>query len=652
MSSMTRMTFLHLALAPILAAVAVPAPAAAQNVSWDARWDQQRAQLLASQPGPMAAAVTRWEALTASENLNFDDYAGFLLTYPDFPRAALIRERAEARLAKEPVSAQRITGFFDRFPPQTPAGLSAYAVALTTMGDRRAAEWATKAWRAGPMDASAEAVLASRFGMTFSPADQDARMNALLWAGDLEAAQRQLARVSPASAPVFAARLSARNGTEPGASAMSDPGFVYDRVRQLRAANRVGEAVSLLANRPTLAEPVLDREAWVTQLLRVARSADGRNAVRIASKIDDAFPQGFDVSTGSYRLRDDYTSLMWLGGTEALWKLGDAASAAPLFYRYGAAAQTPQTRSKGFYWAGHAASRAGDASAAERYYRMAGEYRGQFYGLLALDALGIDHTQAWQSEGVVVPSQDLRAEFYANPLVAATTEAARGRDWRTARYFFTHMADTAETPEELALVAELAQRLGRRDFAVVIGEAAAQKGFAAIQSAGYPVLPSTPTTGNWTMIHAISRQESEFDTTRVSHAGAAGLMQLMPGTAREQAGKLSASYRPSDLTRDAGYNVMLGDAYFRRMLDYYGGAYPLAIAAYNAGPGNVNKWLRANGDPRTGAIDYPRWIEEIPFFETKNYVQRVVENAVTYQVLNPDKAGYGGPKDVGWFLRR
>ena len=152
------------------------------------------------------------------------------------------------------------------------------------------------------------------------------------------------------------------------------------------------------------------------------------------------------------------------------------------------------------------------------------------------------------------------------------------------------------------------------------------------------------------MVHAISRQESQFAQNAISHAGARGLMQLMPGTAREQAGKLGMQYMSANLIDSPSYNIQLGDAYFARMLAYYDGAYPLAIAAYNAGPGNVNKFLRANGDPRTGSVDWITWIEQIPIYETKNYVQRVLENAVVYEHLYPDKARYGTPRKLETYL--
>ena len=152
------------------------------------------------------------------------------------------------------------------------------------------------------------------------------------------------------------------------------------------------------------------------------------------------------------------------------------------------------------------------------------------------------------------------------------------------------------------------------------------------------------------MVHAIARQESEFDPNRVSHAGARGLMQVMPATGREQAGKMGLSYNYSAMISDPLYSIQLGDGYFDRMLRYYDGSYPLAVAAYNAGPGNVNKWLRANGDPRRGNIAWVEWIERIPIYETKSYVQHVLENAVTYEALYPERTRYGTRRGISDFL--
>ena len=156
--------------------------------------------------------------------------------------------------------------------------------------------------------------------------------------------------------------------------------------------------------------------------------------------------------------------------------------------------------------------------------------------------------------------------------------------------------------------------------------------------------------GSWTIIDAISRQESQFDRAAISHAGARGLMQLMPGTAREQSGKLGIAYSQAALTTDPQLSMMLGSSYFARLFTQFG-SYPLAIAAYNAGGGNVNRWLAANGDPRQGTADMVDWIEAIPIGETRGYVQRVLENAVVYDLINPRRALSGGrPAPMSWYL--
>ncbi|MBU2341300.1 MAG: lytic transglycosylase domain-containing protein, partial [Alphaproteobacteria bacterium] len=390
-------------------------------------------------------------------------------------------------------------------------------------------------------------------------------------------------------------------------------------------------------------------EAMIGEMLRVARGASSDQAARIAGSVDDLFAPGYDVSKGSYRLRDDYTSLMWLGGTSALWNSGDGARAAPLFYRYGAAAETPQTRSKGFYWAGLAASRAGMAQEAERYFNLAAQYPDRFYGQLAHKELGRP-VPSLQQAAVATPTDQQRREFATSPLVAATRHVAQGAPWSTGIQFYRELAQSADTPEEHALVAELAREIGRRDLAVNVAEAAGADGHDAFVAQGFPTLPLPPGT-NFTLVHAITRQESQFAQNAISHAGATGLMQLMPGTAREEAERAGMTYMNASLISDADYNIRLGSNHIERLVARYDGSYPLAFAAYNAGPGNVNKWLRANGDPRTGAIGWLEWIEKIPFFETKNYVHRVIENAAVYEQLHPERAPYGRARTVSDFLR-
>ena len=655
MSSMVRITII-----PALALLAlIPTAARAQDdalMGEDGRqWDQARAALRALPPGNMAQAVARWKLLSGNAGFIFTDYAGFLMAYPGLPEETKLRTYAEAALSREAVDAAQVAAYFDRFAPLSNVGRAAQALALYALGRPQASAAARAAWRGGAMSDTAEVTLLARLGAGLTIDDHDTRMDALLWSGATAQAERQLLYTSPTRRATFAARLAMAKGVDPaatgliaGSNAQADPGFIYNRSRYLRSTGQSSTAASLLGLRPRAATAPREPRKWIAELLSAARSSDAAAAVRIAAGSDDMFAPGTDVSRQSYAIRDDYTSLMWLGGTKALQALGDGRRAAPLFYRYGTAARTGQTRSKGFYWAGRASAKAGDSAEAARYFQLAAQYPDQYYGLLARERLNLP-LAAFAGVPSVIPTSDQRAVFNARPLTMAVREVARDSDWPTAVRFFREISDQAESEADHVLVADLARELGRRDLGVILGQSAQGDGLGSFQRIAFPLIP-VPQGSDWTMVHAISRQESQFAMNAVSHAGARGLMQLMPGTAREQARKTGLDYDPQALTTDAGYNLTLGNGYFGRMMDYYGGSYPLAVAAYNAGPGNVNKWLRANGDPRTGAIDWTEWVEKIPLSETRNYVQRVLENAVVYEAMNPARASYKGTNPLSRFL--
>jgi soluble lytic murein transglycosylase len=656
MSSMHRTSFIAALLASALTTstplAAQEGPVGSLNVTQSGHdWDGARASLVARAPGPMAGAISRWEQLIASNTLPFDSYASFLVSYPGFPDEDRLRSAAEARLGAEFVPQDRLIAYFDRVPPLTNNGRAQYALALMTARPAEAQAMAITAWRGGEMTDGAESMIRGTYFAALSQADHDARMDALLWQRNRPAAERQLSLTSPQRQGLFGARLAILQGGEGATSdptALSDPGYLYNRSRLLRSKGRVQEAAALLARRPQLSALPFDETLWVEEQLAVARQAGASNARAIATLIDDAFPAGADISAKGFKLRDDYTSLMWLGGTQSLWDLGDPGAAAGLFYRYGAAARTPQTRSKGFFWAGHAASRAGNSAGATAYYEQAGAFADKFYGQMALQALGRPLPNlAGLPQGAPTPEE--RAAFHARPITQAVAEVARDAPWRTGIRFYRSIADQATTMGEHLLVAELAQSIGRRDLAVNLADAAAADGHAGFVQLGFPTL-ETPQGTNWTVVHAIARQESQFAQNAISHAGARGLMQLMPGTAREEAEKAGISYMQASLIEDPAYNVRLGSNHFDRLMVRYS-SYPLAIAAYNAGPGNVNKWLAANGDPRRGSISWIDWIEKIPFTETRNYVTRVLENAVVYESLYPQQAPQARPRGVDEFLR-
>lgn len=650
MSSMVKTTVGRFLLAT---ALILPASAQAQDAT---TWDSARRSLVAQGPGRMAPTISRWEYLTARDNLGFSEYANFVVSYPDFPKAEILRRRAEAALERSAPSPEQIVAFFDKAPPLTNPARGRYAFALATLNRPEAWPVARAAWRGGTMSGAVETYLAGLFATRLNAEDHAARMDALMWQNDGEGGARQVLRITGPTRDLGMARLALVQGQLPEAAglpvppdALNDPGYAYNLARYHRTRGNLPAAIALLANRPRAARLPFDQEAMIAELLRVARGAGADSAARIASNTDDLFLPGADLTAKSYRLRDDYTSLMWLGGTKALWDLGDGKRAAPLFHRYGSAAQTTQTRSKGFFWAGRAASRGGDRGAAERHYTEAAAYPDRFYGQLAIKELGRPQP-SFATGTVALPSPSQQAFFDNSTLVKAVREVARDAPWRTGVQFYKELAAQAETPEQHAMVSALARQIGRRDLAVILADSAGTNGLGNFVALGYPTVPA-PAGTNWTFVHAISRQESQFAENAISHAGARGLMQLMPGTAREQAGKMGISYMSADLIGSVDTNIRLGDGYFARMMDYYRGSYPLAVAAYNAGPGNVNKWLRANGDPRTGSVAWIDWIERIPIYETKNYVQRVLENAADYEQLYPARAQMGQPRTVSDFLR-
>jgi soluble lytic murein transglycosylase len=651
MSSMDRNSLINLRLiASAAVALAMLGPVAAAQA-------QNGSDLVARQPSEMSAAIARWEVLQASTQHGFADYAGFALAYPSFPRMEIVRLRAEAALEKEAPPQADLLRYFDASPPLTNPGRARYALALAGAGRAEAFAEARKAWRGGQMADPVELYLSGLYGAQFTAQDHAARMDSLLWQGKADAAARQSVYLAENDRPLLLARLALLRGAAPEAAGLTtpagveaDPGFVFNRVRQLRASGQGWQAAQVFADRPAFNRPAREPEAFVSELLSLAKSVGARDAVRVASRTEDLFLAGVDLSAMSFTLRDRYTDLMWLGGTKALWDLGDGKTAAPLFQRYGDTAKTPLTKAKGYFWAGRAARQAGNQSDATRYFEMAARWPDYYYGQLALSALG---RQMPAFAGLPQPamSAETRAEFEARPLVKAIRALANNRrDWRTERRFFEALGDEADSPEEMLMAGMLARETGLDELAVVLGLKAGENGLAGLERIGFPTVQTPSFVNDWTMVHAIARQESEFDRTRRSHAGAIGLMQLMPGTAREQAGKSGVQYLAANLTQAPQYNIQLGDAYFARMMSYYGGAYPLAVGAYNAGPGRVNQWLKLNGDPRRGEIDWVTWVEKIPAnFETRYYIMRVIGNAVTYSHMYPDQAGL--PRPVDSFLR-
>lgn len=622
-------------------------------------WQQAQSRVGMAQDGGVVGTISTWRALQQSDGLGFSTYASFLIANPGWPGEDRMRRLAETGVNPDSFDPNQVAAFFARYPARTAVGHARNAVALMQLGRMNEARVAARnAWVGGPLTPTDEARLLSLFGSGFSPADHDQRADALLWANDVAGAMRMIPYVSPGRRAAFEARIAFRRKSPDAAmlmqaaeaTAVSDASYVADKALWLRDSGNWIAARQYLANRPAAAYRPSNPEKFYEVLLGQARAAANDSqwsfAYGIASKIDDAVPPGVDLSDQPIGVRDDYTSLAWLAGSTAFYNLNRPTDAVAMFRAYANAAKSPQTKSKGFYWAGRAALLSGDAASANSYFGQAAAYPDQFYGQLALERLGRPIPAPANVERPVPISAAERAAFENRSVVRAVKALGQMGFWEDQSKFARAIANNADSDADHFLAAELAQTIGRPDMGVMVGRRAVSSGLTGYGQSAFPRVPvPSEAQYNWTMVHAIARQESQFDKQIVSHAGARGLMQLMPGTAREQAGKLGMSYNPGALN-DPSYNIMLGSAYFQRMLDYYSGSYPLAVAAYNAGPGNVNKWIAANGDPRMPGADMLRWIENIPIFETRNYVQRVLENAVVYEAMNPERARFKGATAV------
>ncbi|HEX4737033.1 MAG TPA: lytic transglycosylase domain-containing protein [Allosphingosinicella sp.] len=612
-------------------APATPAPPPAQSYSVDPT---------------IAPVLAEWNSLRQADNYPFSSYANFLLAHPGWPGEASMRKTAEKAINPDSTPASQVVSYFHVFPPLTNVGQARLAYALFATGRAEdAREAARLAWTGGPLPTADESRILTYFSGGLKPDDHDARIAALLAAGKAQDAQRNLPLASPARRPVFEAEIAFQtNAPDINAkmaavptSAETDAGYLRDKANWLRNGLQAPAARQLLAGRGALTVRPADPEPWFETLVTLAREAahDGQwsTAYGIASKMDDAYPAGTDVSDRPYGERDAYTSLAWIGGTAAL-KIGRPADAIHLFDLYAHGARSPQTRSKGFYWAARAAATAGHTDESQSYYEQSSAAPDQFYGQLAIEKLG-RHVPAPPVTSAM-PTDAERAAFLQRDLVRAARALGLMGRWQDQTQFVRAIAQQAKTDSERQLATDFGRQIGRLDLGVWVAREARSKGESFYARGSFPDVPIAPGFARyWALAQAITRQESSFDRMAVSNAGARGMMQLMPGTARQQANALSLPYDFGRLTSDPSYNMMLGTGYFSTLLDQWGGNAALAVASYNAGVGNVRKWVAQNGDPRMPGTDMVRWIEDIPFAETRNYVQRVLENAVVYDTLAP-----------------
>jgi soluble lytic murein transglycosylase len=582
--------------------------------------------------GNTGADIIEWMRLRAGEG-TLTEYEAFLSRRPDWPGLSLVRQRGETAVARS-TSPDRVAAWFGQNRPATPTGAMALIGALQQSGRRAEADTAAAtAWRDLSFDAGQEAAFLALAPQ--SRGSHEARLDRLLWDDRIAEAQRMLPRVGDGWRALAQARIALRenkDGVNPLIAAVpaaltGDPGLAHDRFQwRMNKGLRDGAAELILerSETDTLGRP----GAWAPRRANLARALMEEGNARLAWRV--AASHGL---TGGGQFAD----LEFLAGFIALRKLGDPDRALGHFQRLRAAVATPISLSRAHYWEGRAEEAAGRDAAARAAYQAAAQHSSAYYGLLAAERLGLPLDAALLSDAR--PADWRQAGFARSSVLAAGRMLLQAGDRGNGKRFLLHLAEGL-SGAELDQLADMALSMNEPHVAVLIAKQAAEKG-RIIPRAYFPVSSMVPDglPVSRALALAIARRESEFDPAVISPAGALGLMQVMPGTAEMMAKETGQPYARSRLTSDPAYNVTLGAAYLKKLVDEFGPAVALVAAGYNAGPGRPRRWVTEFGDPRSAGVDVVDWVEMVPITETRTYIMRVVESLVIYRARLRGQAG-------------
>ncbi len=573
--------------------------------------------------------LVEWHRLRAGQG-SAADVLSFLDRRSDWPGLALLRKRSEATIAA--ANRSTILRFFERHPPQTGRGALAYGQALIAAGQRSAGQAElTRAWTSLAMPSAEHNGFVKSHGKLLKP-DHARRVDRLLWDGHLDSSGRMLPLLSADDRALAEARIALQDRA-PGVDAKIEavpkrlrnaPGLAYDRFAWRDAKRRQKDAIDLMLSQSTSAKALGDPAKWLRRRRDFARQEmrDGNHerAYQLA-----AFH--FSTPADGY----GYADCEWIAGYVALRKLNDPELAAYHFQRFLKAVETPISIGRGGYWLGRAYTELGNAEDAHAAFARGAQYQTSFYGLLAAEALGRPFEPELANPTVVGAWRD--APFVNSSVTQAALALLKAGELTLAERFLTHLVENLPA-EQVQLVGQMAVDLKEPHLAVMISKRVARRGIE-LKNAYFPLHPvatrNLPMAGEMTL--AISRRESEFDPSVISHAGARGLMQLMPATAKLVAADLGIqkAHKTSRLTQDWPYNAQLGAQYLASLAKDFTGNVVMMAAGYNAGPHRPRAWMERYGDPRGGGPDIIDWIEHIPFNETRNYVMRVTESLPVYR---------------------
>lgn len=559
-----------------------------------------------------------------------------------WPGVAAFRSNSERALLRENPPAAQVLASFGTSQPETAEGAIVLSRALMATGKAsEAAANIRRIWLREGMDTDLEDQVLSEFSSLLTSADHKARMDYLMYRNRISQAKRfgDLGRAQSLY-KAWAAVLQRSSNAPSLLSAVdkswtSDPAYLFARVEYLRSQQKYPEAAKLLEQMPQDRAKLVNPGEWWNEQRIIARGltdlGDFRQAYRIVANHAATSPT--DVADAEFH-----------AGWYALRALNDPKTAEKHFQKLLDTSNRPLSASRAYYWLGRAAE-AGAPGNARDYFARAANHPGTFYGQLAAARIGVKTLNVTYP----TPSNTDRQVFASREAVRAIDRLeAAGYNWR-ADSLYRALSQQLDSAGELAILAARAERNGNHQVSLQIGKTAFSRGIDAAALA-YPlgVIPDSANIAGSgkALAYAIARQESAFNPAAISPANARGLLQLLPGTAKGVANRHGLTFTPAKLTSDAGYNATLGAHYLGEQIDAFGGSYILTFIAYNAGPKRVPEWITRYGDPRGKPIDeVVDWIERIPFPETRNYVQRVMEN---YQVY---KTRLGQKSDIVYDLR-
>lgn len=580
-------------------------------------------------------AVLTWAlAYFGGDELPSREIAAAARQLSDWPGMARLRANSERAMARENPPAATVRSAFGNSQPQTWEGAAALARALLSSGDRKQARAVLLPfWRTTKLDAREETAAIKAFGSLMTRDDHRHRMEAMLYERRVRSAER-LASLAGARELTKAWGAVIRKNANAGKLLDAVPkgqrsaGYLYARARYLRSKDRFRAAAKIINGAPRERNALIDPDRWWVERRILSRELLDQGDRKLAYKVAANHSAESPAKTAEAEFH---------AGWYALRALGDAPTAKRHFARILDVADGAISRARAHYWLGRAAEAGGGGSANDHYGRAA-RHGTTFYGQLAAARLG----KSTISVRYPRPTATDRERFAARRTVDAIRRLEQAdHGWR-ANALYLGLARTLTSVGELALLAVMAEKAGNHRTALKIGKIAASRGLNA-GALSHPlgaIPPSANISGaGKALAYAIARQESEFNAGAVSPAGARGLLQLMPATAKAVASRAGLAYSRNRLTRDAAYNATLGARFLKEQLARFGGSHVLTYAAYNAGPSRVEQWIDRYGDPRGKPVDeIVDWIERIPFTETRSYVQRVMENYQVYQMRLYGKA--------------